>query len=112
MRLPLDCRANVAVALYVFPCAVDPASAHGPPEHPFTYPTKTRPSRSILLSKKSSRLRTMSAPPPLKRPLRCIGKLGVTSDVVQCAPPSKVCATYRCHRPVNAPEFESPVPEF
>src|SRR6266481_2812195 len=61
------------------------------------------------MSKKSHRLRTTSAPPPRRRPPRCIGIVGVASEVVHVLPPSKVCATYRCHTPVKVVSLESPV---
>src|SRR6266446_1069302 len=92
-RRPLDWRAIVAVALYAFPVALGAAWAQFPPGHPLTYPTSTRPCLSMVTSKKSSRLRQMLAPPPFHIQPRCIGAPGVTSDVVQVNPPSKVWAT-------------------
>src|ERR1700730_11390725 len=92
-RRPLDWRAIVPVAPEPLPLAVSGAWAQLPPEQPLTYPASTRPCLSIETSKKSSRLRQILAPPPVQIQPRWIGALGVASDTLQVAPPSKVCAT-------------------
>src|SRR5438132_11462809 len=89
---PLDWRAITAEAVYPLPVAVGVDCAQGAPEQPLTYPTRTRPSLSTVMSKKSSRLRPMFAPPFVQMFPRCIGAFGVASLVVHVLPPSNVWA--------------------
>src|SRR5438874_1750099 len=73
---------------------------------PSPYATSTRPSRSTVMSLKSSRLRwlQMSARsdggivvPCRSMQPRCTTSFGVVSTVVHVFPPSYVVEMYRCH---------------
>ena len=109
MRRPPDCRVIVALAELEFGSALTQ-----PATQPSSQPTSTRPSRSIVASKKSSMLRQL--PPPQMGP-RWMGSPGVTFCVVHVAPPSNVVAMNRYQTPVNAfgsllppPVWSSPGP--
>ena len=69
---------------------------------------RRRPSRSIVASLKSSRLREISAPPLSQIGPRCTGSFGVALTVVHVLPPSYVVAMNRYQRPSKDEELKLP----